>query len=308
VQVQSPVLTQHVQVSIVFTDAGRCDLTSRASLWGLGGVVAEKRVNNDCVADLGRVPEGTYHLSVTGQSFSRLDTDSVRIESSAAEHLEVKVRRTDSLQETNGVRSASLVEVTNLGIPVRARREFDKGVEFMTRHNWQKAIEKLNRAIAIYPGYSGAYNNLGVVYGQLGERDQETSALESAIRLNDHFAPAYVNLARVNITADHFPEAERLLNQASNCDPRDATTLVLLSYVEFKDGHFEDVIATARRAHALPQPHAFVHWMAARALAPKSNRRDELTTELRLFLQEEPSGARADEARHELAVLDNSTR
>jgi len=306
VESQSAAARQHVEVRIVFTDGGACDTTAKAALWRQSGAVAEGRVDEDCVADLGQVADGRYHLSVSGKSFVRIDTDSIEINSFAAEPVEVKVGRGESPRENAEGANARVVAISNLGIPARARKEFNKGVEFMARHDWADAIAKLNRAIGMHPEYAAAYNDLGVVYGQMGDRARESAALQKAIAVNDHFAPAYVNLARLKITMDDFAEAERLLNQAAIYDARDAATLVLLSYVEFKDGRFDDVIATAARAHALPQNHAYVHWMAARAMAAQQNRTNEMRSELRLFLQEEPTGARAEQARQELAGLNGA--
>ena len=59
----------------------------------------------------------------------------------------------------------------------------------------------------MYPAYAGAYNNLGVIYFALGDDTRAQEALQKAISVNDHFAPAYVNLARLEIRAGDFPEA-----------------------------------------------------------------------------------------------------
>jgi tetratricopeptide (TPR) repeat protein len=302
---QSFSVPQRVRVNLAFTN-GACDPAAHVALSGVGGIVAEGTVNSRCEVDLDNVPPGTYRITVTGQSFVRVDTDSVAIDASGMHDLEVKVRRnlpSNQLEESMG--GGSLVSVTDLHIPPKARKEFDKANKAISEQDWPKAMERLNRAIALYPDYSSAYNNLGVVYGHLGKPDQELVSLQKAIGINDHCAPAYVNMARLSIRSESFPEAENLLKQASAYDPANATTLVLLSYVEFKDRHPDDVLATAHKAHTLPQSHAFVHWMAAQALEHDPNQIIERRAELKLFLQEEPTGPRADEARKKLAALSN---
>jgi cytochrome c-type biogenesis protein CcmH/NrfG len=106
----------------------------------------------------------------------------------------------------------------------------------------------------------------------------------------------------MNISARDFPDAEVALDKASAFDPNDLDTLVLLTYSEFMDRHFEEAIATSRRAHALEQSHAFVHRVAARAFEQKRQRANAIA-ELEAFLKEEPAGPHADAARKELEMV-----
>jgi Tfp pilus assembly protein PilF len=53
----------------------------------------------------------------------------------------------------------------------------------------------------------------------MGDRTREREALQKAVSLNDHFAPAFVNLARMAITDHDFPAAETLLDKAAGMDP-----------------------------------------------------------------------------------------
>src|SRR5882724_8247604 len=263
---------------------------------GLTGPIADVNVNDRCEAEFVNIPIGTYHLSVSGQNFS--DTDEVVSLSSASSDLEVKVKRAD---DGNGaVPGNPFVCAADLATPHSAQKEFDKSNDQIARQDFNKALQSLNRAIAIYPAYAGAYNNLGVVYARLGDRDRERDALQKALSINDRFAPAYVNLGRMNIAAGDFPNAESELTKAASYDPKDAMTLVLLAYSELMDKHFDQVITASRKAHTLQGTHAFVHQLAARAFEQKRDAADAIA-ELEQFLKEEPEGQRADLARKELA-------
>jgi hypothetical protein len=76
----------------------------------------------------------------------------------------------------------------------------------------------------------------------------------------------------------------------------------MLSYSEFMDRRFDEAIASTRKAHALEEPHAFVHRVAARAFEQQRQRANAIA-ELELFLKEEPSGPRADAASKELEIV-----
>jgi tetratricopeptide (TPR) repeat protein len=296
-QFDSGTSRQRLRVRVAFSN-GFCDRSTHVRLLGRNGSVAEGDANEQCEVDLGNVPVGTYHLNVSGQNFSATD-EAVSL-SSASTELEINVKRADN--SDGGALAGPMVAAADLAVPHSAQKEFDKSNDQIARQDFSKALQSLNRAIAIYPAYADAYNNLGVVYARLGDRDRERDALQKALSINDRFAPAYVNLGRMNIATGDFPNAESALTKAASYDPKDAMTLVLLAYSELMNKHFEDVITASRKAHALQGAHAFAHQLAARAYEQKRDAADAIV-ELEQFLKEEPEGQRADIARKELAAV-----
>jgi Flp pilus assembly protein TadD len=287
---------RHVKLRLKFSSGG-CDATARVQLIGTTGPLLDRRPNDQCEVDFSNVPSGTYHVEVSGQGFPLTDELITTTSGSTDFELEIKGRN-DGVAAPSG----PVVSAADLSIPAKALKEFDKSNALISRQDFPKAIQSLNRAIAIYPSYAAAYNNLGAVYAHLGERDKEREALEKAVRLNDHLAAAYLNLGRMNIAANDFPKAEDVLNKAVANDPNDPTGLVLLSYCQFQNRHFDDAIATGHRAHVLSGQHSSVHLVAAKAFEQKHDAPGAIA-ELDLFLKEEPSGERADQARKDLTVL-----
>ena len=206
------------------------------------------------------------------------------------------------LEQTYATATSSLVSASDLSIPVRARKSFEKANALIQKQEFREAIDKLNQAIAIYPAYSLAYNNLGVLYGRMGDQAREREALQKAVSINNRLPLAYLNLGRMNVASGDFSAAEAALDQASKLDPGDPTALVLLSYAQVMGGRFDEAIATSRRAHVLPKYHAMVHTAAARAFLRKGDAAGA-AAELECFLKEQPSGPEADSGRKELASL-----
>jgi Flp pilus assembly protein TadD len=267
---------------------------------GRNGPIADGNADDQCEVDFANIPIGSYHLDVSGKNFA--DTDEIVNLSSTSTDLEIKVSRVEDAGPGNGAAAIPMVSAADLAIPHGAQKEFDRSNDLIARQDFSKAVQSLNRAIAIYPAYAGAYNNLGVIYARLGDRDREREALNRALSINDRFAPAYVNLGRMSIATGDFPSAESALNKAASFDPTDAMTLVLLAYSELMDKHFDEVIAASRKSHTLPGTHAFAHQLAARAFEQKRDAVDAIT-ELEQFLKEEPDGQRADLARKELTKV-----
>ena len=298
-QISSVPLIRRVRVRVIFPD-GTCDLSTHVKLQGSKGSVADAAPDSECEVDFANIPEGNYDLKVSGQNFA--STNSIVMTSGHSNDFEVKVTRAGEGSRDDSAASLLAVSAADLGVPAKAQKEFDKANQMIARQDFTKAIEALKHAIAIYPEYAGAYNNLGVIYARLGDREREREALQKAVSINDHFAPAYVNLGRMHIAMGDFASAEAALNRAASSDPADSMTLVLLTYSEFMDHHVDDAIATSRKAHAMQGSHASVHLVAARSFEQKRDR-DNSIAELEMFLKEEPSGVRADEARKELATL-----
>lgn len=225
----------------------------------------------------------------------------IPVSASSSADFEIRLKGTSTPQYF-AVPANAFVSASDLAVPRRARKEIEKATELIRRQELQEAIKKLNKAIHLYPQYAVAYNNLAVIYGQLGDRVHENEALQKAISLNPNLALGYVNLGRMEMKANNYPAAEPLLAKAAELNPADVNALVLLSYSEFMDKSFDAAIESSRKAHALQQPHAFAHRVAARAFEQEKRGADAIA-ELEAFLEEEPSGPRAEAARQEIDVV-----
>lgn len=298
--------TGGLHVRITFSDGHPCNLHLHVVL--LSGpssiAVAENYTADDGTADFGDLAVGSYHLQVSGEGIE--ETDSGRIEIDAGnggQTLFVAVKRPAETRASAGSPASSTVAAVDLKIPAEAKKQFDKAASLMAKQNWSKAKDELLKAVAAYPEYAAAYNNLGVVYARLGDRVRERESLQSAIHLDEHFAAALVNLATMAVVDHNLGEAEPLLNRAGAADPNNVQTLVLLAKVQFAQGHWEAAIATCHKihfAHLGEEP--FGHYIAAKALE-QVGRSADAAGELHTFLDEEPTGPRADAVRKEMAAM-----
>ena len=296
-QLDSGTIVRHLKVHLRFTN-GACDPSAHVKLIGTAGPLPDRTPDEQCEVDFSNIVSGTYHVEVSGQKFA--ESEEIITTTNGTSDFEVEVKNRGA-----GARFAAagpVVSLADLNVPAKAVKEFDKSNQLLNRQDFSKAIQSLNRAIAIYPSYAAAYNNLGAIYAHLGDRDKEREALEKAVSLNDHFAAAYLNLGRMNIMSGDFPAAEDALNKAVVNDPTDPMALVLLCYSQFQDRHLDDAIASSHKAHGLPGQHSSVHVIAAKSFEHKHDAPDAIA-ELEVFLKEEPTGERADEARKELTIL-----
>jgi tetratricopeptide (TPR) repeat protein len=302
----------NVKVRITFANDRGCEVQAHVRLMGSAGTtqVAEGFANDNCSIEFVGIVPGNYHVLVSGEGIVSTDSGVFEVDSrKGAQSVDVEVKRAGEAELARPrTPNGPTVSAGDLNIPESARKEFDKASDLMAKENWKKAMERLNKALALYPKYAAAYNNLGVIYGKLGERASEREALQKAVSLNDHFAPAYANLAKMAIVDRNFPEAESLLNRATAAEPGDSQTLILLANVELLDQHYDEAIANCRKVHSMVHDsQALVHYIAARALEHE-NRPVDAVAEFQTFLKEEPSGPRAEAVRKEMAGLQAQIR
>lgn len=293
--------TRQVRVRVAFTTGG-CDSSGYVTLVRDQRKIAEAALNNKCEADFINVPVGSYDLIVYGQAVPMTESGRIEVTSFGDARFEAKVKRKGDSGFKFSVPAQAFVSASDLGIPARARQEFDKANKLLAKQDLLQAVDRLNQAIKIYPDYAEAYNNLGVIYARLGEPQREQEALQKAISLNNHFVQAYVNLGRMNIAAGDFSSADAALNNAAALDPGESITLLLLAYSQFMGQRFEEAVVISRRAHGLRSHPAFVHRIAARALEQQKQFEGAIA-ELEQFLQEEPGGSAANEIHKEIEIV-----
>lgn len=290
----------HVRIHVAYS-SGVCDSFTRIELMQGGTSVASGAPNNNCMVDLFGVPTGTYRMVVSGRGFGGIESNELKITAFDSQPIEISIPQAKT--KSDSVFQSAATSVTDLQIPKRAAKEFNKASREMDGQQWAAATDSLQRAIAIYPQYAAAYNNLGVVYARVGDRGREAEALQHAIAVDSHYVPAFMNLGRMDIAENDFVAAESELKAATALDPENGIILVLLTYAEYMNHHYDDVIKDCDKVHTLNNvSHAFAHWSAAFALEQK-HQIAEAGGEFSTFVKEEPTGQRADDARKELANI-----
>jgi Flp pilus assembly protein TadD len=297
----------NVHVHVVYPNDRGAGLHLRVRLMsGSGGTpISENFTNDQGRAEFTQVPIGQYHVIVTGEGIEEADSGVFEVDRrKMSQDLFITVRSSESNTLSSASGSSSVAAV-DLNVPDSARKEFDEASKAMAGQDWTKAIQRLKRAISIYPRYAPAYNNMGVAYGRMNDPAKEREALEKAISLNDHFVPALVNFAKLCLRERDSVRAETLLENAFRAEPTNAETMTLLAEAQLLNKHYDAAVTSARNVHAIPHQHlAVVHYIAARALEHE-NHLPEALAELHVFLMEEPSGARANHVREEIAKLEN---
>ena len=109
---------------------------------------------------------------------------------------------------------AAVINAALAAVPDNARELYAKALESSQTGDSTKAVEHLKAAIAIYPQFPVALNELGVQYLKLGQLDKAVDALKQAVKLApEDFLPR-LNYGVALLNQRKFTEAEEELRLA----------------------------------------------------------------------------------------------
>ncbi len=253
---------------------------------------------------------GTYEVRVSGSPIEGRTTESVRIEDmdkSRTVYVRVKPH-SDATATSTKSNAPPVTSAAELRIPADARKAFHKGMEAWQRNDYPKAAEHFEKAVALYPQYDTALNNLGVMYYHMGQSEKARAAFEHSVALNDKNADADRNLARILIHEGNYPRAEELLKKSLMVEPLNPVSLTLICVAEIQTGDDDAALATARKVHQLPhEGYSLVHDIAGQAYEHKGQPQNAYI-EYETYLKEDPNGAEAGQVKNALARLTASNR
>ncbi len=96
----------------------------------------------------------------------------------------------------------------------QAQSAFGRAVEAMQKKQWEQAEAGLVQLNLDYPGLSGPWLNLGIVYAATERMEEAENAFARAIEVNSNNLDAYNHLAALKRNKGDFAAAEGLYQQA----------------------------------------------------------------------------------------------
>ena len=248
------------------------------------------------------VRPGRYHVQVDGSGINPVGLD-VTIYPNEGVQVEY-IRVTPREDSQNASHSGGLISAAEFNVPEKAKTEFAKALEAVDKGDLPTAIQRLEKAVQIYPGYSLAWNDLGVVRMKSGDKVGAKAAWEKAVSINDKLGPAYLNLARLSMADNQTEDAEKLVQKALASDPDNAQALLLLATAEAMNDEWPEALKNAQRVHLAPDHKRYsdAHRIAAQAFLHLDQPQEALT-EFQAYLDETPDSPHADEVRKTMAQV-----
>jgi Tfp pilus assembly protein PilF len=202
-----------------------------------------------------------------------------------------------------GERHTISAKEATVSIPKKAREAYDLSVDLSRHGKTREAIEELKRAIAIYPEYFQAYNDLGVAYIKLDLIDDAIKVLERSATLDPKAFNPRLNLGIANVRRQDFPRAEPHLRAAIAIDSSLPLAHLYLGITFWKTARAFDAEDEFTRALSLGGSDiAIAHYYLGQLYASK-NRIADAVAELEAYLKQKPDSDDAQQARQKIAEL-----
>jgi Tfp pilus assembly protein PilF len=296
---------EQLTVRVTYDDDDRTALANlRVELLSIYGSSIETRTTDGLGAVVfSRLRPAKYKLRVSGDGVITTETGELDMSDSGPNLTEyVRVHRIPLPADGPGVSSVSVME---LNIPAEAKKEFDKGTSKMEQKNWSEAKNHLELAIAIYPKYALAQNNLAVTYLKLGQGASAVESFRAALQLDEHLFQANVYVGHFYYDNKDYKQAEPYLLRAASGEPRNPQLLMALANTQMQNGETDQALVNAQKVHSLPdhKKFAIAHLIAADILSDRGDKQ-QVRIEYKQFLREDPDSPFAPRVKDALAKLE----
>jgi len=118
----------------------------------------------------------------------------------------------------------------------RAQTEFARGVEMQQKGDLQGARQAYEATLKLAPRRVDVLSNLGMVYSQLGQREQAVKCLLEALKMDPQQLGVRFNLGIAYMRGQEFEEASRQLTRVVDAQPQNypARHLLGLCYLKLQ--------------------------------------------------------------------------
>jgi len=117
-------------------------------------------------------------------------------------------------RKTDGVAKAAVISAELASVPEPARDLYSKAAESARSGDSARAIELLKTALASYPDFGLAQNELGVQYLKIGRPGQAIEPLKAAVKLAPNSFTPRLNYGIALLQIKQFTESESQLREA----------------------------------------------------------------------------------------------
>jgi len=199
------------------------------------------------------------------------------------------------------------VSTRELSIPEAARREYAAAQKKLSQREVADAVEHLERAVAIAPQFTSAWNNLGTIAYQTRQYARADECFRKALEKNPGSYEPLVNLGGVLLNEGKPDEALAYNRFAVMSRPHDAlaNSQLGLNYFMLRNlGSSQEYLEIAKRID--PAHFSYPQLTLARIHLLRKER-GLAAQELRDFLNRHPDAPESGHVREQLAALEQQT-
>jgi len=180
-----------------------------------GQVLERAHLSADGSFQLGAVPPGEYEIRVAGGDESVIQQRFLSVRG-RLEGVNFRLEPASGQRPVAG--TVSVRELSNPA-PSAARKEWERAAKAAQKGLSADAVQHLQKALAIFPAYMEAHNDLGVQFMRQSRYEQAAAEFEIAAQLDPHAVLPNANLALASFALQRCGDAEFAARRAMADDP-----------------------------------------------------------------------------------------
>ena len=161
----------------------------------------------------------------------------------------------------------NVVNVEDLFVPEKATAQLREAEKDAKAARPDQALKHLEKAIEIYPKFSPAHNNMGLLYMEAGKTGEAEKAFLNAVKTGATNACAHQNLGYLYLMLDRPKDAIDPLSKAAHLGDPDPDVLSFLGEALYLEGRYQEAAGTFREALILEPRHCAAAYRLACAEA-----------------------------------------
>lgn len=212
---------------------------ARITLRNQQSILSTIYTNNTGEFQLRNLSEGTYFVEaeVSHGNFEPV-TKKVELGRGLMVDLNLELRERKSLSTSTRSKVVSAAELKQ-AIPSAAKKQYEQGLKFVNKGNFQQAAVHFLEALTIYPEYLAARNDLGAQYLKLKRLDEAQQQFEMVLRDDPKNFNAKFNMGLVQVERQNYQDAISLLQQAVALDSTRPVARLWIGVAKLELGELE---------------------------------------------------------------------
>src|ERR1044071_909824 len=215
--------TAHIQGRVVLPNGSPVSRPAKVTLRVLRGEKAVVYTDTEGLFDIGNLTPGSYTLEIEPDKERNFEglSERVDIQGTTSTFVMLYLKEGASATERHDSNVVSTGELDRK-VPAAAAKEFERASRAREDGRLEEAVTHLRKALAIYPEYLMARNDLGTYLLAQGKLEEASEELRRATALDPKSFNPQLNLGIVLTQQQKFREAAQVLDRALSLDPTSA--------------------------------------------------------------------------------------
>jgi Flp pilus assembly protein TadD len=263
--------------------------------------VRQGHTNSDGRFIFQTLTEGSYMLEVQAAGFETKGEEISILSTSRNVRL---VLRSSSQQQTPSDGPPRAVSASELQVPAKARKLYQKGLESHQRKAYPEALKHFENARKVHPPFAAAFAAEGITYLQLNERDKARAAFEESLHFDPENFDAHLGIGLVYNDLRRFEDSQTHLLKARTIASQGWQVHFELGRSCSGLGRYQEAEACFEQARTLKPSYPRLYLLLADALLRQDKLADALPV-METYLELEPDGAAAERVRARIVAIQN---